>query len=303
MSELLRVGLVQLTVRTNRTEDNLTRAKALVSQAARQGCRLVVLPEAFATGLNLPRSHQLAEPVPGQIAQWLADLATAEGLYLVAGQLEAADGEVYSSAVVIDDAGELLDVYRRSTVYDLERHFITAGSGSRVIETPIGRLGVILGYDVQFPEVMRGMFADGVELLVCPSLLLQPFASSIRQMVLARAAENCCYVLFCSATGENTLAGLTYLGDSCIAQCPVGIRSYANQFRPQPAVVAAAERDECLVTAELSMADLRRLQAANPLVKDFRRTSFCDVLVTASRRHSPDQAGVQPRPRTSASGI
>lgn len=280
--EVLRVGLAQLAVRTNRLEDNLDRAAGLVRRAAAAGCRLVVLPEAFGTGLNLPKSHEIASPVPGPVTAWLAELAVAEGVHLVGGQLERDyDGSVYSSAVLVDDRGELLDVYRRMSIYDLESYFISAGSGCRVVDTALGRIGLVLGYDIQFPEVQRSLFAAGVEMLVCPSLLLKPFTDSVQQMVRARAAENCCYVLFCSATGENTLAGLTYMGHSVVAQSPVGVRSFSNEFRRQPAVLAETDREEGLVVADLALGDLRRLQAANPLARDFRRSRLCEVLVDA----------------------
>src|SRR6478752_670084 len=60
----LRVGLVQMQIRTNRTEDNLARAEKYARQAAAEGCRLIVLPEAFSTGLNLPKSRQCATRIP-----------------------------------------------------------------------------------------------------------------------------------------------------------------------------------------------------------------------------------------------
>lgn len=294
-SRTLRAGLIQLSVRTNATEDNLARAGRLITEAARRGCRLVVLPEAFATGLNLPRSHELAVPVPGEVTRWLAERARAEGVFLVAGQLERAGRSVFSAAVLIDDTGRLLDVYRRTTVYDLESYFISPGDGCRVVDTPLGRIGLVLGYDIQFPEVVRVLFAQGVELLVCPALLLRPFAESVHQMVRARAAENCCYVLFCSATGENTLAGLTYMGRSAIVQGPIGVRSYSNQLRPQEPVLAAADREEGLITADLALDDLRRLQAVNPLAKDFLKTRLCDVLVRAGARRSHGDHDQAPR--------
>jgi predicted amidohydrolase len=272
--ETIRVGLVQLNIRTNRGEENLVRAAELVRQASSQGCRLVVLPEAFATGLNLPRSRELARPVPGPAVDWLARLAAEEKVHLAAGLLEERDGEVFSSAVLLNDQGALLHVYRRIYVYDLEAYFLSSGSGCGVVETPFGRVGLIVGYDIQFPEVSRMLFAQSVELIVCPSILLRPFTSSICQMVRARAAENCCYVLFCSATGENTLAGLTYMGNSMVLQSPVGIAPYSREFRRQEPLLAGADRDETVLVADLDLPGLRRLQAANPLFKDFQRGCF-----------------------------
>lgn len=275
----VRVALVQLQVRTNRTDDNLARAAKLVGEAAAQGCSLVVLPEAFSTGLNLPRSRECATRIPGPGFDWVAEIAATHGVHIVAGLLEASGEDIYSTSVLVDHAGNLVSTYRRINIYDLESFFISGGSACAVADTAVGRIGMIAGYDIQFPETLRALFAQCAEIIVCPALLLKPFAQSIRQMALARAAENCCYLLFCSATGENTLAGLTYMGNSMILQSPVGIRTYSQEFRAQEPVMAEAARDEQLLIADLDLATLRRLQAANPLLRDFRRSEYCRSLM------------------------
>ncbi|KUN31302.1 nitrilase [Streptomyces corchorusii] len=280
----LRVGLVQLSVATNRRTDNLRRAEALVHEAVDDGCELVVLPEAFATALNLPKSHEVAEPVPGPVTEWLAERASRYGVWIAAGLLERNGEHVHSSAVLIADDGSLVDVYRRTVVYDLEAHFLTGEVGTRVVDTPLGRIGLVVGYDIQFPEVLRGLFADGVEIVVCPSILLRPFAEPVRQMLLARAAENCAYVLFAGATGENTLAGLTYMGRTAVIRSPMAIGAYSRDFRRQEPVLAEADREECVVSADLDLHELRRMQAAAPFPADFRRSPLGQALIAASAR-------------------
>ncbi|MFH9087851.1 MULTISPECIES: carbon-nitrogen hydrolase family protein [unclassified Streptomyces] len=280
----LRVGLVQLSVATNRRTDNLRRADALIQEAVDDGCELVVLPEAFATALNLPKSHEVAEPVPGPVTEWLAERAGRHGVWIAAGLLERDGGQVHSSAVLIADDGSLVDVYRRTVVYDLEAHFLTGEVGTRVVDTPLGRIGLVVGYDIQFPEVLRGLFADGVEIVVCPSILLRPFAEPVRQMLLARAAENCAYVLFAGATGENTLAGLTYMGRTAVIRSPMAIGAYSRDFRRQEPVLAEADREECVVSADLDLHELRRMQAAAPFPADFRRSPLGQALIAASAR-------------------
>ncbi|ALO98397.1 Nitrilase [Streptomyces hygroscopicus subsp. limoneus] len=280
----LRVGLVQLSVATNRRTDNLRRAEALVHEAVDDGCELVVLPEAFATALNLPKSHEVAEPVPGPVTEWLAERASRHGVWIAAGLLERDGEHVHSSAVLIADDGSLVDVYRRTVVYDLEAHFLTGEVGTRVVDTPLGRIGLVVGYDIQFPEVLRGLFADGVEIVVCPSILLRPFAEPVRQMLLARAAENCAYVLFAGATGENTLAGLTYMGRTAVIRSPMAIGAYSRDFRRQDPVLAEADREECVVSADLDLHELRRMQAAAPFPADFRRSPLGQALIAASAR-------------------
>jgi len=287
----LKVALGQLRVRTNRPDDNLARAAAFVGEAAAQGCALIVLPEAFSTGLNLPRSRECATRIPGPGLNWLAELAVRHGIHIAAGVLEDAGDAVYSTSVLIDNAGTLISSYRRINIYDLESYFISSGAGLSIADTSIGRIGMIAGYDIQFPETLRGLFAQNAEIIICPSLLLKPFTQSVRQMALARAAENCCYFLFCSATGENTLAGLTYMGNSLILQSPVGIRNYSQDFRAQEPVLAEAGREEQLVVADLDLGNLRRLQAANPLLRDFRRSEYCRSL-TATREDASCSVGV-----------
>jgi len=286
-----RVAVVQLRVRTNRAEDNIARATAYIRAAKERGCRLVVLPEAFATGLDLPRSKSLAAQAPGPVVKQVAALAAEERVHVAGGFLER-DGEcVYSAAFVVDDRGELLHVHRRTNVYDLEGHFLSSGQASEVVDTAVGRLGFVIGYDVQFPETFRTLFAKRAELILCPALLLRPFASSVALMIRARAAENCCYILFASATGENTIAGLTYMGHSAILQSPIGVRPYSNEFRKQEPALAECSTEEGLLVADLDIVALRRLQRVNPLLRDFERSRFFDALTGECAGNSPPATG------------
>lgn len=264
----VKVGVVQLCIRPGRPEQNLSRAEQLVARAVEGGARLVVLPEAFSGGLDLPRSGELAEPIPGPQTERLGRLARSCGAWIAAGIIERRGPGVASAAVLIDEDGEVRHVHRRVFVYSLERHFLEPGGEIGVVETPLGRIGVALGYDVQFPEATRPLFLLGAEIMICPALLLRPFAPSVRSMILARAAENACYVLFASACGENTLASLTFLGQSAILQGPIGLRSFCNEFRKQPPVLAEAGEDEAVLLADLDLDALRRLQAIHPLRGD-----------------------------------
>lgn len=269
-----RIGVVQLHVRTNRIEDNLRRAAALVQQARQQGCSLVVLPEAFATGLDLPQCRERATPIPGRMVDWIAALARQEGVYLAAGLLEHDDTDVYSTVVLLSDKGELLHQHRRMLIYELESYFLTAGQSCTVVETELGRIGFVVGYDIQFPETTRPLFIGGVELLICPAILMRSFTESIHHMALARAAENSCYLLLASATGENTLAGLTFMGNSLLLQSPIGTRPYSRELRRQEPILQRAGVEETVLCADLDMNALRHLQRINPLRRDLRSSRF-----------------------------
>jgi|HubBroStandDraft_3_1064219.scaffolds.fasta_scaffold00917_7 predicted amidohydrolase len=269
-----RVGVAQLEVRSHREDDNRRRAAAGVAECAALGCRLAVLPEAFQTGLDLPRSGRLAEPIPGPGSEWLGALARRHGLFVAGGLLERAGGAVHSSAALVDAEGRLLAVRRRGFVVSEERPFLTPGEPGGAIDTDLGRIGMLVGYDIHFPEVSRLLFAQQAEVLVYCAQLLRPFAHSIRILALARAAENCCYLVLASAAGENTLAKLVFMGGSLILQSAMGVRPYSDELKRQEPVLAEAGAGDEVLTAELDLGAQRRLQTVNPLYRDFRASRF-----------------------------
>ena len=290
-----RAGVVQLEVRTRHAADNRARAAALVARCAAEGCRLVALPEAFDTGLDLPRSRRLAQPIPGSGVDWLAALAREHQVTLAAGLLERAGPDVFSTAVLIDVQGELLARHRRSFVVEEERRFLATGEPGTVVATPLGRIGLLVGYEIHFPEVSRPLFAQDVDVLICCAQLLRPFADSIRILALARAAENTCHLVLASAAGENTLAKLVYLGRSMILRSVVGVRPYSDELRCRAPVLAEAGDAETAVWAEIALAEQRRLRAVDPLYRDLHRSR------TGAGRAAAAGAGPPDRERTTRS--
>src|SRR5689334_24145020 len=101
---VLRCGIVQTKVKARPREATLAWALGAVEECARAGCRLVCLPEAFATSLSLPELKRLAEPIPGDTSAALCRVAREAGTYIVAGIAERVEGGVFSSAVLIDDS-------------------------------------------------------------------------------------------------------------------------------------------------------------------------------------------------------
>ena len=273
--ERYRLGVVQLEIRTRRADDNRRRAAQLVARCAAAGCALVVLPEAFQTGLDLPRASTLAEPIPGPGSEWLSHLARTHGVHLAGGLLEGSGDQVFSSIVLVDDRGRLLTVYRKNFLVVEERPFLTPGREvAPVVATSLGRLGLLAGYDIHFPEVSRPLFAQGVDLLIYSAQLLRPFARSIRIMALSRSAESSCHLALASATGENTLAQLTFMGGSLILQSPVGVRRFGDELYGRQPVLAEAGVAEEILTAEIELAQQARLHAADPLYRDLQTSRF-----------------------------
>lgn len=186
-------------------EANLSQAATLIERAAAAGARLAVLPETFAL-FDSRGQRPLAEREAGadaRVRPWLAEQARRHGMWLVAGTvpLPAADGRSRAACLVLDEGGQevarydkihLFDVdvadaqgsYRESAVYE-------PGSRAVVVDTPWGRLGLAVCYDLRFPELFRRLRAAGAEWFAVPAAFTrQTGLAHWLALLRARAIEN-----------------------------------------------------------------------------------------------------------------
>ncbi len=204
---------------------NLARlAHALEAAVRDHGAQLAVLPESVLTGFGPgPRQAELwdlAEDLPGRASRELGSLCRKLGLHLVLPVYERGPekGQVFNSAALIDDRGELLGVYRKTHLFPTERlengGWSTAGDRAVVIPTRLGRVGMILCYDGDFPELSRACALQGAEVIARPAALLRSF--EIWELTnRARAYDNHVYVVGCNAVGQDA-GGSYYFGHSMI---------------------------------------------------------------------------------------
>ncbi|MDF0517547.1 amidohydrolase [Bradyrhizobium yuanmingense] len=154
---------------------NLTEIAALARKARAEGADLVVFPELAVTGLGDPTAS--AQPIPGPVTDRLEELAEELGLYLVCGLAERAGDALYNSACLVTPDGDI-SVYRKTHLTADERSWATAGEGWTVVDTPIGRIGLLIGHDASFPEAGRVLALRGCDLIACPAAIKGPFSSS-----------------------------------------------------------------------------------------------------------------------------
>jgi predicted amidohydrolase len=264
----IKAGLIQFNARINEYDKNVARAVSMLDACAAEGCRLACLPEAFSTSLDLGGAKKTAESIPGKTTDILCGKARGSKMHIVAGIMEKDGGAIYSSAVLITDTGEIAGVYRRNHIYQLEKRVITGGNGSKVFSTGVARIGIIIGYDINFPESSRSLFRQRAELIICPSQIPEPFSCASDYLSVARAAENSCYFLFVNSVGENALARLKYSGNSLIARSPVALDHDSTDYVKESGIIARGNSEESIVYGELDLSRLRREQAENPHYKD-----------------------------------
>ena len=217
---------------------------------AATGADLVVLPESATTGFTPDCSTEelwdLITDLPGGLIAPIQDVARELGVIVCVGTYERgpARGVVYNSAVLIDRTGEVLGVYRKTHPFCSEivtgGGWVTPGDTVTVCETDIGRIGMIICFDGDYPELSRIQAVQGAEIICRPSALLR--SADIWELTSrARAYDNHVYVIGANAVGIDP-AGVLYFGNSHIVT-------------PIAHIVAKAATHEGWVSARLDPAE------------------------------------------------
>lgn len=262
------VACCQLALRVGRVEENRQRVREAVRTAAGRGAHIVVLPELANSGYVFESPGELlatAEPLDGAtIREWEA-LAAELHVVIVSGFAElGTDGRAYNTAVLVDETG-LRASYRKAHLWNAEKTYgFTPGSHPPpVLDTPYGRIGVMVCYDVEFPEWVRLVALDGAELLCAPvNWPLYPRPDGERPgeivRVQADAAVNRMFVAVADRTG--TERGQDWLGGTVIVDAD-GYPATALRLG-EPAIVTA--------TIDLAEARSKAISELNDVHRDRR---------------------------------
>ena len=210
---------------------NLDQAAQLIADAAEQGAQLVLLPEGFAAFGN--RSLQAIAAAEfsgsGPIRRFLGEQARQHGIWLVGGSIPLpaeAGGKAMACCLVVDDQGREVARYDKLHLFDVEvadnqrsyRESRNYDYGDRLvcIDTPVGRLGLSICYDVRFAELYQALRNAGAELIVVPSAFTAVTGAAHWDVLLrARAIETQCYVLAANQGGVHA-SGRETFGHSCL---------------------------------------------------------------------------------------
>jgi predicted amidohydrolase len=230
MSEPVLVAAVQMTSRDD-LDANLATAERLVRRAASRGAVLVGLPENVTfmgpEEAKLTTAERFAlGPVhsdAGKVARWAASLARETGTWLLLGGVaeQTSDAKrVHNAALVVNPSGEIAAHYRKLHLFDVsladgseyrESKVVEAGRDVAVVETPAGRLGLSICYDVRFPELYRKLVDQGATLLAVPAAFTVPTGRDHWHVLLrARAIEAQCYVIAPAQWGSHGHGRTTY---------------------------------------------------------------------------------------------
>ncbi|MGQ9493735.1 MAG: carbon-nitrogen hydrolase family protein [Anaerolineae bacterium] len=212
------VAAVQMAPKLADVEANLERMGKWVEDICReQKVDLIVFPELVSTGYECGvRFADLAEQVPGHIVNYMAEQAADFRVHLAFGLVEKQKLEsvIYDAAVLLNPDGEVNITYRKVHLRGEERLAFRPGYRFPIAETSFGIVGLLLGWDLAFPEAARCLTLQGAELLCVCANWERPNTSAWRNYVFTRALENSLFVVAANRIGEEYT--YNFFGDSTI---------------------------------------------------------------------------------------
>jgi predicted amidohydrolase len=201
---LVGLAAVRYRPRHDRTvQENLNEFAALIAEAAAQGADIICLPEGITLAGTGKSYVDVSEPLPGPTSEFLGRVASRHGVYIVAGILEREGDAVYNTAVLIGRTGALEGSYRKVSLPREEIDGgVTPGDSFPTFDTDFGRIGVMICWDVAFPEPARQLALGGAE------VILMPIWGGNTTLARARAIENQVYLVSSSYDMETGIFGL-----------------------------------------------------------------------------------------------
>jgi predicted amidohydrolase len=192
---------------------NLDRIEQLAAQLP-ASTAFAVFPELCVTGYDLDVVPETKTPVPGPVTERVQAIARDTGVDLVVGLPEADGDDVYNALVYVSEAG-VEATYRKQQLWGDEAEQFTVGTDPTTVETPVGRVGLLLCYDLNFPELALAYDEADCGLLAVSAAWRQSFDRDWRLLCRARALDQTCYVVASNHVGSQS--GRHHAGESLVA--------------------------------------------------------------------------------------
>ena len=279
---------VQFDVRPGDVAANRASMRAGLEEAVAAGARLCVLPELWSTSfLGQIDDRITAEAVEAE--HELQELSREHGLVVVGSTIEVEGDRVFNTARV-HQRGDCIAAYRKIHLFspNLEHRMHAAGDDPCVVDSECGRLGILICYDLRFPELARYYFHRGADLLLVPGQWPEARAQHWRTLLRARAIENQLFVIGCNRTGQEPShrngEPMAFPGDGRIVD-------------PTGEVLAAGAGEAGAVVATIELRKNRTMRRILPIARDqrpsvYRRLfeeTYPESLAQSCESNRPDQ--------------
>ena len=270
MKNKIKIALAQISSKRENKERNLKKIEEFTIKAKEQGADLVVFPELSLTGYILhDQVYELAEIVPGPSTKRVEELAERTGMHIIFGMIELSEkteATIFNTAVFVGPTG-FIGKFRKMylpthSIFEEKRYF-RPGYQTAAFNTAIGCIGLLICYDIYFPEVCRLIRLKGAKLIVCISASPAVRRGYFEVLTAARALENTVFLAYVNLAGVED--GLQFWGGSRLVS-------------PTGELLGKAKYDEeDLVICEVDYGDMRSTEAFIPTLRDLRPELFDEL--------------------------
>ena len=245
---------LQFDIKLGDVDSNLSYVLSEIKRLSRKDVQLIVLPEMWSTGYAWRKLGKLSERTP-EILEELKK-ASKKGTVIIGSMPEKDGGDIYNTAYVID-SGKLIGKYRKIHLFTpmKEDYFLKAGNKPLLCNTSFGKIGVLICYDVRFPELARRLMLEGAEILVIQAEWPHPRLDHWRTILKARAIENQLFVIAANRCGKQGM--VRFCGNSMIVN-------------PWGEVISEASEKGETITAEIDLSLVERYRNEMPALRDRR---------------------------------
>ena len=264
----MKIALYQGEGRPAGVDENLEIMKRKARLAAEQGADLIIFPELFLSGYNIGKTVvELAEQADGPSCHKAAQIARDANIALLYGYPEHNRKKVYNSAILIGRGGKTRANYRKTHLYgSYEKKFFKPGDSLILAELEGLNIGILICYDVEFPEAVRALVYAGADLVAVPTALMEDYCRVAEKVVPARAYESEIYVAYVNRCGSE--GDTIYCGRSCL----VG---------PDGRDVLRAGLTEELLLADIDKNAIAEARETNAVLKDLRPDLYAKTVTRA----------------------
>ncbi len=269
--EKIKIAAIQMSTVADKME-NVRTVKTYLEKIKDENPDFVILPEMFCCPYQTENFPIYAEKEGGPIWQQLSGYAKQYGIYLIGGSMpeKDAEGNVYNTSYIFDREGKQIGKHRKVHLFDIdvkggqtfkESDTLTAGDSDTVFDTEFGKIGVMLCFDIRFPELSRMMVNDGAKVIFVPAAFNMTTGPAHWELSFrTRALDNQIYMVGC-APARDVSAGYISWGHSIVTD-------------PWGRVTGMLDENEGILLAELDMDYEEQVREELPLLKSRRKDIY-----------------------------
>ena len=257
----MKIALYQGAGKSTDVHENLATIQRKAIAAAGQGADLIIFPELFLTGYNIGKTvRDLAEQADGPACLKVVQTAQEANIAILYGYPERFNNNVYNSALLINRSGNIGANYRKTHLYGgYEKGCFKPGDSLIITELAGLKIGILICYDVEFPEAVRALANAGADLIAVPTALMEDYCHVANHVVPTRGYENGLFVAYVNRCGIE--GDTVYCGSSSL----VG---------PDGRDILRAGQSEELLVANVDKQAIAEAREANPFLSDMREELY-----------------------------